>query len=67
LDYSILDDNALIRLIIHAQPEALSALYDRYGRLVYSMAYHATGDPETAEEITQDVFVRVGEGRDLSG
>lgn len=61
LDYSILDDNALIRLIINARPEALSALYDRYGRLVYSMAFHATGDPETAEEITQDVFVRVWE------
>jgi RNA polymerase sigma-70 factor (ECF subfamily) len=61
LDYSALDDNTLIRLIIQARPEALSALYDRYGRLVYSMALHATGDAETAEEIAQDVFVRVWE------
>jgi RNA polymerase sigma-70 factor (ECF subfamily) len=61
LEYSLLDDNELIHLIVRARPEALSALYDRYGRLVYSMALHSTGDPETAEEITQDVFVRVWE------
>jgi RNA polymerase sigma-70 factor, ECF subfamily len=42
--------------------EALGALYDRYGRLVFTVAIHVVGDSETAEEITQDVFVRVWEG-----
>jgi RNA polymerase sigma-70 factor, ECF subfamily len=39
--------------------DAVSALYDRYGKLVYSVAYLATGSVNMAEEITQDVFVRV--------
>jgi RNA polymerase sigma-70 factor (ECF subfamily) len=61
VDYHTLDDEALIRLILHARPEALSELYDRYNRLVFSMAWHAVGDRETAEEITQDVFFRIWE------
>lgn len=41
---------------------ALGELYDRYGRLVFTVAVHIVGDTETAEEITQDVFVRAWEG-----
>jgi RNA polymerase sigma-70 factor, ECF subfamily len=41
---------------------AVGELYDRYGRLVYSVAFNATGDPHAAEEITQDVFIRAWEG-----
>ncbi len=59
MDYSVLDDQTLIGLIIHARAEALSELYDRYGRLVYSLALNSVGNPATAEEITQDVFLRV--------
>ncbi len=58
-DYSTLDDETLVRLIVQARAEALSELYDRYGRLVFSLALNSVGDPATAEEITQDVFVRV--------
>ena len=61
MDYKHLDDESLIRLIVHARQEALSELYDRYCRLVFSMALNTVGDPETAEEITQDVFIRVWE------
>lgn len=60
-DYQLLDDQHLIRLIAHARPEALGELYERYGRLVFSLAVNAVGDPSTAEEITQDVFMRVWE------
>ena len=59
MDYIKLDDEALMRLIAHAQEQALGALYDRYSRLVYSMALNTTGDSGLAEEITQDVFLRV--------
>ena len=59
MDYKKLDDEALMRLIALAQEQALGALYDRYNRLVYSMALNTTGDPGLAEEITQDVFLRV--------
>ena len=59
MDYSVLDDQTLIRLIVQARSEALGELYDRYSRLVFSLALHSVGDPATAEEITQDVFLRV--------
>ncbi len=59
MDYTSLDDHALIQSIASGQAEALSELYDRYGRLVFSMALNAVGDEDTAEEIVQDVFTRV--------
>jgi RNA polymerase sigma-70 factor (ECF subfamily) len=52
-------DENLIRLIMQRRPEALSDLYDRYSRMVFGLALNAVGDAATAEEITQDVFVRV--------
>jgi RNA polymerase sigma-70 factor (ECF subfamily) len=61
MDYTSLDDETLLRLIIHQQTDALSTLYDRYGRLVYSVAFQMMGDGAAAEEITQDVFVRIWE------
>ena len=67
MTFSSLDDSALLTLIASSRreqlpAEALGALYDRYGRLVFTVAVHVVGDAETAEEITQDVFVRVWEG-----
>jgi RNA polymerase sigma-70 factor (ECF subfamily) len=65
LDYSKFDDVGLIRQIALAHPEALSALYDRYGRLVYSLALYIVGEAEAAEEVTQDVFFRIWEKADV--
>ena len=62
MELTTLDDAALMLLIARSNSAALGQLYDRYGRLVFSVAYHVVGDSETAEEITQDVFVRVWEG-----
>ncbi len=61
MDLSTLDDASLIRLIAHQRSEALGVLYDRYGRLVYSVALNVIGNAETTEEIVQDVFTRVWE------
>jgi RNA polymerase sigma-70 factor (ECF subfamily) len=58
---SLLDDGTLLNLIAHAEEDALSELYDRYSNLVYSVAMNAMSDQALAEEITQDVFVRVWE------
>ena len=60
-ELTALGDDALVRLIALRRSDALSALYDRYNRLVFSLALHVVGDRETAEEITQDVFYRVWE------
>jgi len=61
MDYTRLNDEILIHLIARSQENALSELYDRYNRLVYSVALKTLADPARAEEITQDVFVRVWE------
>jgi RNA polymerase sigma-70 factor, ECF subfamily len=57
------DDSDLIRLINQSEKkisnDALSELYDRYSRLVYSLAFHIVGDKALAEEVIQDVFFRV--------
>ena len=59
MDYKKFDDEGLIRLIAQTQPEALSELYERYKRLVFGMARNTVGDQSLAEEITQDVFLRI--------
>jgi RNA polymerase sigma-70 factor (ECF subfamily) len=55
----VTDDAALMSQIAQAHSAALSELYDRYGRMVFSLAFRITGSSETAEEVTQDVFVQV--------
>ena len=59
LDYSTFDDAALLQLISRADTDAVSELYDRYHRLVFSLARNSVGDQATAEEITLDVFTQV--------
>jgi RNA polymerase sigma-70 factor (ECF subfamily) len=51
-------DETLLRLMARSQPEALSELYDRYSRLVFSVAFQTLGNREMAEEVTQDAFLR---------
>jgi len=58
-DYTRFDDERLIRLITESQEEALVQLYERYNRLVFSLAFAIINDRATAEEITLDVFMRV--------
>lgn len=59
VDEQKLNDETLLYLITHAHEEALSELYDRYSRLVYSIAVNTVGDAALAEEITQDVYLRI--------
>ena len=58
-DYTGYDDPALMVLIARSQEGALAQLYDRYSRLVFSLAFAIVHDQATAEEITLDVFMRV--------
>ena len=58
-DYTRYDDEKLIGLIRQQREEALAQLYDRYNRLVFSLAFAMINDRATAEEITLDVFMRV--------
>lgn len=49
-------DEEVLALVALRDEQALGMLYDRYGRLVYSVALRITGDRLSAEEVTQDVF-----------
>jgi RNA polymerase sigma-70 factor (ECF subfamily) len=53
------DDVTLISLIAHGRTDALDELYNRYSRLVFSIAFTLVNDRATAGEITLDVFTHV--------
>ena len=53
-----LSDGALVAMLRDQPAAGVAALYDRYGRLVFSMALRIAQDHGAAEEITQDVFLR---------
>lgn len=52
------DDAALLAALRAEPARGIALLYDHYGRMVYSLAFRLVQDHGTAEEITQDVFVR---------
>lgn len=54
-----LEDQYLLKSIAMGEASALGKLYDRYGRLVYSLAYQIVYDEAVAEDITQEVFMQV--------
>ncbi|MCB9419010.1 MAG: sigma-70 family RNA polymerase sigma factor [Ardenticatenaceae bacterium] len=56
-----LDDSTLMARIAQGQEAALSELYDRYCRLVMSVAFGVVRNRETAEEVTLDIFTSVWE------
>jgi RNA polymerase sigma-70 factor (ECF subfamily) len=58
-DPARLEDESLIQAIANGQSAALGVLYDRYGKLVFSLAYQVLNDDAVAEEITQEVFLQI--------
>lgn len=51
----------LVNKLHNYDEEALIQLYQRYGSLVYSIAFQTLGNEQDAEEVTQDVFLRIWE------
>jgi RNA polymerase sigma-70 factor, ECF subfamily len=52
-------DAELVRRLQKRDPQALGELYDRYGRLAYSLIYRIVRDAGTAEDLVQETFLRV--------
>lgn len=50
-------DAELIRLLRGGQQQALGILYDRYGGLVYTVAFKILNQADEAEDLTQEVFL----------
>jgi RNA polymerase sigma-70 factor (ECF subfamily) len=43
----------------HGDPEAFRELYERYEGVVYNLALRLSGRPEDAEDLAQEVFLRI--------
>ncbi len=52
-------DAELIAGLRKRDAAALSALYDRYGHIVYSLFLRITRDESTAEDLVQELFLRL--------
>jgi RNA polymerase sigma-70 factor (ECF subfamily) len=52
-------DEELIARVCWREEAALQVIYDRYHRLVFTIALRMVGDRELAEEVVQDVFQAV--------
>jgi RNA polymerase sigma-70 factor (ECF subfamily) len=53
------DDADLAGRLKARDPKAMSDLYDRYGRLAYSLIYRVVRNPSAAEDLLQETFMRV--------
>ena len=53
------DDVTLVSRLAEGDSAALETLYDRYNRVVYSFAIRMLADVSSAEELTQEVFLRL--------
>ncbi|PZO44980.1 MAG: RNA polymerase [Pseudanabaena frigida] len=54
-----LDEVSLISRIAEQDQSALSILYDRYAKVIYTIAYRILNSSEESEEIVLDVFTQV--------
>jgi len=51
-------DAELVALVLNGRQDAFEALFDRYARQVYTLAYRISGHAAEAEDLTQDIFLR---------
>ena len=54
----VTDDSGLAARFAAGDPETIRVIYQRYGRLVYSVAYKILGDAGLAEDATQQTFLQ---------
>ena len=64
-DYGAAADDRLVVALETRDQKALETLYDRYGDYVYSVCLRMVGDVQLAEDLTQEVFLRLWRRPDL--
>lgn len=52
-------DERLVSTLAEGEPDTLGILWDRHARPTYSLALRILRDPGWAEEVVQDVFIRL--------
>ncbi len=63
MNYSNISDETLITLIANDDEVAFREIYERYWKRLFSLATFKTNSQEIAEEIVQELFVRLWERR----
>ena len=53
------DDATLLALVERGDEYAMAALFDRYSKIVYSVALRVLRDPASAEDVLQEVFMQI--------
>ncbi len=53
------DDAFLLSLVQSGDERAMATLYDRYSKVVYSIALRVLSDPALAEDVLQEVFMQL--------
>ena len=60
--HPLLADEDLVSLVGDGDARAFASLYDRHSRGAYSLAYRMMGERQAAEDLLQEVFLKVWRG-----
>jgi RNA polymerase sigma-70 factor (ECF subfamily) len=53
------DDAGLLALVQRGDEHAMASLFDRYSKVVYSVALRVLRDPAAAEDVLQEIFMQI--------
>lgn len=53
------NDAVLLERVTRGNEQAMAALFDRYSKVVYSVALRVLRDPAAAEDVLQEVFMQI--------
>jgi RNA polymerase sigma-70 factor (ECF subfamily) len=53
------DDASLLALVQAGDERAMASIFDRYSKVVYSVALRVLSDPAAAEDVLQEVFMQI--------
>jgi RNA polymerase sigma-70 factor (ECF subfamily) len=53
------DDGSLLHRVCDGDQQAMVALFDRHSSVIYAVALRVLGDPSGAEDVMQDIFMRI--------
>jgi RNA polymerase sigma-70 factor, ECF subfamily len=53
------DDATLLSMVERGDEYAMASLYDRYSKIVYSVALRVLRDPASAEDVLQEIFMQI--------